>query len=336
MLKKSIPFLLLGLLIAGASFSQPSFDIENAPAPLFRDPLYDGAADPSVIWNEETGEWWIFYTQRRANIPSQGVSWCYGTSIGIAASADEGRTWYYKGTCMGLDFEEGQLTFWAPDVLEANGEYHMFVTFIRGIYHAWGGARNIIHLTSPDLLNWTYRSLLQLASDRVIDPGVMQLKDGTWRLWYKDEADGSHSKAADSPDLYKWEMTGESTVTDRGHEAPNVIFWKNYYWLLGDTGSGIPVYRSADGDNWEAQGLIMVDPGLRDDDGWFGQHPDIVILNDRAFMFYFVHPGRRLYEYPDYDYNDTFPFEFKRTSLQVAELEIVEGVLKCNRDKYHK
>ncbi len=32
------------------------FDIENAPAPLFRCPVYDGAADPTVMWNKERNE----------------------------------------------------------------------------------------------------------------------------------------------------------------------------------------------------------------------------------------------------------------------------------------
>jgi hypothetical protein len=325
------------LLLYGTSYAQQLvFDIENSPAPLFRDPIYDGAADPSVIWNNETGEWWIFYTQRRAATPSQGVSWCYGTRIGIAASADSGRTWYYKGTCQGMDIGEGKLTFWAPEVLEADGEYHMFVTFIKGIYHAWGGARHIIHLTSKDLFNWTFRDQLELASNRVIDPGVIRLDNGLWRLWYKDEAAGSVSKAADSPDLFNWKMVDEGSVTDRSHEAPNVFFWKDYYWLLGDTGRGIPVYRSADGNQWESQGLILIDPGQRVDDGWYGQHPDIVLIDDRAFIFYFVHPGRRLFDNPEYDYNTTMPFEYKRTSLQVAELEVVDGKLICERDKYFK
>ena len=38
-----------------------------APAPLFRDPVTDGAADPVLIWNREEKKWWMLYTQRRAN-----------------------------------------------------------------------------------------------------------------------------------------------------------------------------------------------------------------------------------------------------------------------------
>ena len=35
-----------------------------APKPLYRDPVYDGAADPVVIWNPAVQRWWMFYTNR--------------------------------------------------------------------------------------------------------------------------------------------------------------------------------------------------------------------------------------------------------------------------------
>jgi hypothetical protein len=58
------------------------------PAPLYRDPVFDGAADPSLIWNDQERAWWILYTNRRANAPDaqDGVRWCHGTDIGIASS----------------------------------------------------------------------------------------------------------------------------------------------------------------------------------------------------------------------------------------------------------
>ncbi len=312
------------------------FDVEKAPAPLFRDPIFDGAADPSVIWNEKAQEWWIFYTQRRANVPAQGVSWCYGTGIGIAASADNGRSWYYKGACQGLQTEGAAKTYWAPEIIQEGDQYHMFVTFIQGIYHDWGGERHIVHFTSSDLANWEFNSQLPLASDRVIDPGIIQLEDGTWRLWYKDEAAGSITKAADSKDLFNWNMIVESSAKDRSHEAPNVIHWKGKYWLLTDTGQGIGVYHSNDGQDWVSQAMIMVQPGHRADDAWFGQHPDVIIQNDRAYMFYFVHPDRGQYKSVTFEsnYNSTMPTGWKRTSLQVAELEVIDGILTCDRDKY--
>ncbi|MBO5649779.1 MAG: glycosyl hydrolase, partial [Clostridia bacterium] len=58
------------------------------PAPLYRDPIYDGAADPMVIRRESDGMFYMFYTQRRANQQVTGVSFAYGCAIGVAESAD--------------------------------------------------------------------------------------------------------------------------------------------------------------------------------------------------------------------------------------------------------
>src|SRR5450432_3733421 len=97
-----------------------------APAPLFRDPVTDGAADPVLIWNRQEKKWWMLYSQRRANIESPDVAYCYGNDIGVASGEDNGHTWVYRGT-LNLEFEKGRNTFWAPDVVYVNGEYHMFV-----------------------------------------------------------------------------------------------------------------------------------------------------------------------------------------------------------------
>src|SRR4051794_12113920 len=71
-----------------------------APKPLFRDPVYDGAADPTVIFNRAEKKWLMFYTNRRASLTNgvDGVTWVHGTKIGIAESADGGATWTYRGT----------------------------------------------------------------------------------------------------------------------------------------------------------------------------------------------------------------------------------------------
>src|ERR1700759_3726688 len=71
--------------------------LHKAPAPLFRDPIYDGAADPVVVYNREKKQWWMFYTQRRANVQSANVEFCYGTSIGVAVTEDHAQTWSYHG-----------------------------------------------------------------------------------------------------------------------------------------------------------------------------------------------------------------------------------------------
>ena len=44
-------------------------------APIFADPVNDGAADPAVIWNAERREWWMFYTNRRPRHEGPGWEW---------------------------------------------------------------------------------------------------------------------------------------------------------------------------------------------------------------------------------------------------------------------
>src|SRR5690242_6129224 len=58
---------LLALVSVTASAAEPAGKL--APKPLYRDPVYDGAADPVVIWNPHAKRWWMFYTNRRANVP---------------------------------------------------------------------------------------------------------------------------------------------------------------------------------------------------------------------------------------------------------------------------
>lgn len=64
--------------------SEPSFAIEDAPAPLFRDPIFDGAADPSITWNTDEDAWWVLYTQRRADVAVSGNGWIHGRDVGVA------------------------------------------------------------------------------------------------------------------------------------------------------------------------------------------------------------------------------------------------------------
>ena len=90
-------------------------------APLFRDPMYDGAADPVVIWNREAKEWWMIYTNRRATQEGPKFGWVHGTDLGVASSSDGGATWLYRGTLEGLETEWGGNTFWAPEIICHDG-----------------------------------------------------------------------------------------------------------------------------------------------------------------------------------------------------------------------
>ncbi|WP_339234093.1 glycosyl hydrolase [Paenibacillus sp. FSL R5-0517] len=295
-------------------------------SPLFRDPIYDGAADPVLIWNRQAEEWWLIYTNRRATVDGSGVAWVHGTELGVASSKD-GKRWLYRGTLSGLELEWGHNTFWAPEIIWNNGLYHMYVTYIQGVPDEWDSYfRHIVHYTSPDLLQWTYHSRIKLSSERVIDACVYPLPDGRFRMWYKDEANDSATYAADSSDLYEWEVIGP-VLNHRPHEGPNVFKFRDYYWMIVDEWSGQGVFRSSNLEHWESNGLILDKPGIRQDDGTIGLHADVVVQGEHAYIFYFTHPDRT----GNFDADKTYAA--RRSSIQVARLDVIDGHLVCNRDE---
>jgi hypothetical protein len=324
-------FLMLpGLLLQGfLPLCQAQDREEGRPAskPLFRDPVFDGAADPSVIWNRQEQKWFMFYTNRRARAEGlDGVSWVHGTRIGIAESVDGGATWTYRDTC-DIRYRIEGYTHWAPDVIEHDGLYHMFLTCVPGVFTDWNHPRRIIHLTSGDLVTWNYESTLDLASDRCIDAYVFRLPDGTWRMYYNNERDRKSIYYADSPDLYHWTDSGTRVIGDRRGEGPVVFRWKERNWMIIDVWDGLGVYSSENLVTWEPQEEnILKEPGSGEDDGVIGQHSDVVVSGDRAYIFYFTHPGRTLENRGRDDWLT------RRSSIQVAELQYREGHITCNRD----
>ena len=299
------------------------------PAPLFRDPIYDGAADPTIIWNRQEETWWILYTCRRANVDCQGVAWGHGTDIGVASSDDGGQSWRYRGILEGLKFERGRNTFWAPEILWHEDRYHMYVSYVRGVPHDWSGERHIIHYTSADLWCWQFESMLPLSSNRVIDACVHPLPDCRWRMWYKDEVNQSHSYTANSDDLYHWTV-GDAAITDCSHEGPNVFQWQGYYWLVTDHWQGLGVYRSDDCERWTRQANILEEPGEREDDEDIGRHADILVRGENAYIFYFTHPGRK--QAAREIISQVIPYSHRRSSLQVAMLTFENGQIRCDRN----
>ena len=182
-------------------------------------------------------------------------------------------------------------------------------------------------MTSTNLLRWADLGKLPLASDRVIDACVLRLPDGSWRMWYNNEPDHKAIYRADSPDLNTWIDRGK-VIGDQAGEGPKVVQWRGKYWMVVDQWQGLGVYRSDDAEHWERQSSnILAAPGKGTDDQVKGGHPDVVISGDRAWLFYFTHPGRRGADAS----RDTA--EQRRSSIQVVELEVRDGWLACDRDR---
>jgi hypothetical protein len=110
-------------------------------------------------------------------------------------------------------------------------------------------------------------------------------------------------------------------------EGPKVFVWRGKYWMVVDHWNGLGVYRSDDATAWEKQkGMLLDVPGKGEDDGVVANHCDVVVNGERAWLFYFTHPGRRG---PDAKKDGV---EQRRSSIQVVELAIKDGTLACDRD----
>ncbi|MEO7496457.1 MAG: family 43 glycosylhydrolase [Massilia sp.] len=309
----------------------PAAAPRQAAKPLFVDPVYDGAADSVVLKNPANGRWTMFYTNRRANMPGlPGVAWVHGTRIGIAESSDQGATWQYAGTAdIELPPELGgaDATHWAPEIVRADdGVYHMYLTVVPGVFADWRHPRHIVHLTSRDLRAWRHAEVLKLASDRVIDACVARMPDGSWRMWYNNERDHKSIYYADSADLRTWTDRGRA-VGDQSGEGPKVFRWHDSWWMITDVWRGLAVYRSADALNWKRQpdNLLQI-PGKGADDQVIGGHADVVVAGQRAYLFYFTHPGR---QGPDAR-NDGVAQ--RRSVIQMTELKQQGEWLSAERD----
>lgn len=301
----------------------------KAPAPMFRDPVTDGAADPVVFWNDKEKCWWMLYTQRRANVETADVAYCHGNAIAVAESRDHGASWQYRGT-LDLDFEPGHNTFWAPEVIYDKGTYHLFVAYIHGVRNHWGGKSDLVHYTSKDLWKWKYRGRMNVGSDRVIDISLYKMENGWWRAWYKNENAGAHIFYTDSRDLKHW-TEGQQALGGAACEGPKVFAFKGYYWMITDEWHGFRLYRSKDLKDWERQGVLVGDASGRPDDRPSGAHGDVVVVGEKAYIIYFTHPGRKFHGESPMDENGNLPYKYRRSSIQCAELVYQDGTLTCNR-----
>ncbi|MFC4616641.1 hypothetical protein ACFO3K_18075 [Cellulomonas algicola] len=323
-----------------------------APAPLFTDPL-GAPTDPTLVRGPD-GTWWLFATQRRPDDPGPGVTWVHGTDIAVATSDDGGLTWTHRGVVAGLDPHDGRNTLWAPEVVHAEGRFHMFVSYIRGVPDRWEGHdRHVLHHVSDDLVTWEHRGVVPLSSDRVIDACVAPLPGGGYRMWFKDEAADSTTWCADSPDLESWGPS-RAVITGRPHEGPNVFALGGWHWMLVDEWRGQAVHRSSDLETWTYDGHVLDRPGRRPADGSVGHHADVVVGSDAAgepvaWVFYFTHlvspfsdEGRTLEAAHDATRSDGDPVggaadgetpATRRAVVQVAVARVVDGHLVCDRDE---
>jgi hypothetical protein len=97
--------------------------------------------------------------------------------------------------------------------------------------------------------------------------------------------------------------------------------------MIVDNWAGQGVYSSTDMKNWTRQKKdLLSSGGIGLDDGTIGLHADVLVDGEKAYIFYFTHPERTAY-------NRTDNYATRRTCIQVAELEYVDGEIVCDRNK---
>ncbi len=233
----------------------------------------------------------------------------------------------------GLDdpADPGLNTHWAPEVIWAEGAYHMYLSYITGAPEQWPGhERHIVHFVSDDLLQWRRIGPLRLNSDYVIDAAVARCPDGLLPPGYKDEGDGSRHKGSSPAVLTS--TTGRTRASPywprRAIEGPNVFELGGWYWMVVDEWRGLGVFRSSTAVDWVRQGLILDRPGADPLDRQIGRHADVVPNGDEAALFYFTHP----------DWSAAHTAEARtasdrRTTIHWARLTVEDGQLVCRRDE---
>jgi len=222
----------------------------------------------------------------------------------------------------------------APEVIYDQGTYHLFLAYIQGVHIHWGGKKQLAHYTSKNAWDWKFEGFLPFASESVIDASICKLPNGNWGMWYKDESKRSYIMKAESKNLFDWKQDVNPAISGRSQEGPKIFFYMDFYWMLTDEWKGMRVYKSKDAATWEKQGLILDTASSRKEDGPSGAHGDVVIVNSKAYVFYFTHPERKSHLESPMDSNGIVPFKFRRSSIQVAELQVKDGTLVCNREQF--
>lgn len=204
----------------------------------------------------------------------------------------------------------------------------------------------MLHLQAPanDLLNgWQTYKILRVPYASI--DATLVKKAGIWNLFHRCIVKGQkgvNTFRATTDDLDKrsveWNYLGPAKgdvndikVTDYGYqEAPYSFYWKGYYWLLTDhTSAGFPVYRSDDLESWKFMGELMKEDGEHELQKGPVRHPGVVVLGDRAFVFYFCQPFISKRNKKE---QEKRPDEYA-CYVHVTELFYKEGKLTADRNK---
>ena len=116
-------------------------------------------------------------------------------------------------------------------------------------------------------------------------------------------------------------------INDQSGEGPKVFRWKDRYWMISDVWQGLAVYKSDDCLKWTRQKEnLLKEPGQIPTDRSKGQHADVVVSGDRAFLILFYSPRRKGRPARRSLFQSAHRDPGRRTSVN-------DGQITCDRDK---
>ena len=180
----------------------------------------------------------------------------------------------------GKDAHPKDYTYWAPEVIWFDGTYHMYLSYVPGIFTDWNHPREIVHLTSKDGVKWATVAKLDLQ----VRTSHRRLRDPAPERHMAHVVQGRNiSPAACLTPTVRTCTTGNPRaprLRTLAAKGPKVIHWKGNYWLIADCWqNGMRVWSSDDCLNWKPQ-----------EEALFGSHGDVVVSGGRAWWFYFGGP----------------------------------------------
>ncbi len=193
---------------------------------VYDPPGDDVVRDPSLMFDQATGYWWVAYTTAHWSVQSD--------YIGLARSRDT-VTWEHVTQIDTSSVANGDPRSWAPEWIQDDDDWHLIV----GLSSDGSATLQMyeMHPTNDDYTTWSQPEHLTGLQSHVVD-GMVMLIDGVYNLWYTDRSNiPTNNVRATSTNL-----TGPYTL-DEDHqgnwygieasvEGPYVVQIEGEHWRM--------------------------------------------------------------------------------------------------------
>lgn len=230
--------------------------------------LSEAASVPDVIRTSK-GETWAYW------VDFSDFTGPNTENIGVARSADDGNTWELLGNAVFTDL--GEITPVDPNVIELpDGSLRMYFYDIA----VFQGAHPIYSAVSDDGINFTLEEGVRFSMENIFDPDVIQLPDGTYRMYLNSE----DILSASSPDGLTF--TADEGVRVEKGAVPGAILMPDGSVRLYACVNGISVFESQDGLTFSSlQERVVIGQGIICD-------PSVTATPAGYLMVYKYNPGQ--------------------------------------------